>query len=113
MNEIKELMILERIINIRNPFEHEKDYYKLVKVGGFWSNNCIEYDSNSDRKKTLSFEKYSKKIRPYLEGIINNFKKSSIQKIQLAIAINFISFKDKDSKSYNEEIEINNIQIKS
>ena len=30
----------------------EEDYYKPVRVGNFWNNNYIEYESNS----TLSVE---------------------------------------------------------
>ena len=41
----------------------------------FWSKNYIEYESKSDRNKTLSDEKYFNKIRPYLKDIINNLKK--------------------------------------
>ena len=45
------------IRDIKNFFEHEEeDYYKSVRVGSFWSNTYIEYESNSDRKKTLSIE---------------------------------------------------------
>ena len=44
--------IKNRIIrDIWNLFEHEEDYYKPVKAGSFWSNDYIEYESNSDRKK--------------------------------------------------------------
>ena len=47
--------IKERIIrNIRNLSEHdEEDYYKAIRVGNFWSNNHIEYESNGHRIKTL------------------------------------------------------------
>ena len=31
-------------------FEHGDDYYKPVRVGNFWNNNCIEYESNGDKK---------------------------------------------------------------
>ena len=76
--------IKDRIIrNIRNLFEHEEEnnYYKPVSVGKFWSNNYIEYELNLN------------KIRPYLKDIINNLKISDTWKIQLTIAINFISSK--------------------
>ena len=58
--------IKNRIIrDFRNLFEHqEEDYYKLVRVGDFWSNNYIEYESKGDRNKTLSVEEYLNKIRP-------------------------------------------------
>ena len=64
------------IRDIRNLFKHgEENYYKPGKVRNFWSNNCIEYESNSDRNKTLSIEEYLNKIRPYLKDIINDLKK--------------------------------------
>ena len=43
-------------------------------------------------------KKYLNKIRPYLKDIINNLKRSVAWKIQLTIAINFISFKDNDEE---------------
>ena len=46
------------IRNTRNLFEHEEDYYKPVRVGNFWSNSYTEYDSNSNRSKTLSMKHY-------------------------------------------------------
>ena len=84
-----------------------------MRVSNFWSNNCIEYESNGDRSKTLSTEEDPNKIRPYLKDIINNLKKSDTWKIQLTIGENFIYFIDNDekhimhSKSDNIEIMIN------
>ena len=63
--------------NIKNLSEYEKEeenYYKLVRVNNFWSNNYIEYKSNNDRNKTLSVEQYVDKIRPYLRDIINDLQ---------------------------------------
>ena len=39
--------------DIRNLFKHKegKNYYKPVRVGNFWSNNSLEYESNGDRNK--------------------------------------------------------------
>ena len=49
----------------KNLFEHEEgNFYEPVKVNYFWSNNYVEYESNSDRIKTLSVEEYLNKIRP-------------------------------------------------
>ena len=47
--------IKDRLIgDIRNLFEHEEeDYYKPVRVGNFWSNSFIEYESNGDKNKTI------------------------------------------------------------
>ena len=78
--------------------EVERNYYKPVRVSNFWSNNNIEYESNSDRNKTLSVEEYLNKIRPCLKDIINNLKKSGTWKIQLTIANNFISSIDNDEE---------------
>ena len=96
--------------DIRRLFEQqEKDYYKPIKVGNFWNNNYIEYESIGDRNKNLSVKEYLDKIKPYLRDIINNLQKSDKCEIQLAIAINFISLKDADeegvmhSKSDNVE----------
>ena len=38
------------ITDVRNFFEHEEeDYFKPVRVGNFWSNKYIEYESTGDR----------------------------------------------------------------
>ena len=73
----------------------------------------MNYESNSDKNKTLSVEEYLNKIRPYLKDIINNLKKSDTWKIQLTISNNFISSLHNDeervmhSKSDNIKITIN------
>ena len=108
---MKQLKMEKNSRNIRNLFEHEEeDYYKPVKNGNQWCNNFIEYESNGDRNKTLSVKEYLNIIRPYLKHIINNLKKSDTRKIQLTIAINFISSKDNDGErvmhSKNDNIEI-------
>ena len=54
--------IKDRILrDIKNIFENEKEevnYNKPTRVNILWSNNYIEYESNGDRNKTLSGEKY-------------------------------------------------------
>ena len=44
----------------KNLFEHkeERSYYKPVRVSNFWSNNYVQYESNSDGNKTLSVEQH-------------------------------------------------------
>ena len=60
-------------------------------------------------KIKTSVQEYLDKIKPYLRDIITNLEKSDTWKIQLTIAINFISSKDVDeehvmhSKSNNKE----------
>ena len=55
-------------------------------------------------------EEYLNKIKSYLKDIINDLKKPNMWKIQLRIAINFISFKDDDEEcvrhSKSDHIEI-------
>ena len=43
-----------RIKQIRDLFDQEVNYYKLVRVGSFYSNIFIEYESIGDRNKALS-----------------------------------------------------------
>ena len=75
----------------------KNNYYKLLRVNNFWSNNYIQYKSNSDKNRILSVEEYLDKIKPYLKDIINDLRKSDARKIQLTIIINFIFLKeDKD-----------------
>ena len=52
--------IKDKIVrDIRNLFEYEeKDYYQPLGLYNFWTNNYIEYESSSDRNKTLTVEKY-------------------------------------------------------
>ena len=82
-------------------------------MGKLWSNNYIKYKSDGDRNKTLSTEEYLNKVRPYLKDIIRYLKKSDTQKIQLLIAINFMTSKYNEkefamhSKSANVEVMIN------
>ena len=57
--------------DIRNPFELEKDCYNTVRLANFYSNNAIQYESNSDRSD----------IGTYLKDITINLKKSDTWKI--------------------------------
>ena len=69
---VKENKVIKaRILrDIENLFEHEEENYcKPVRVNNFRRNNYIEYESNSDKNKTLSVEEYLNKIRPFLKDI--------------------------------------------
>ena len=74
-------------------FEQE-DYYIPKRLSNFWNNNCIDYESNADRNRNLSLDECLNKIKPYLRNKITDFQSSHTWKIQLTIAINFISSKD-------------------
>ena len=74
--------IKDKIIrDIKNLFkEEEEDFYKEVRVGNFYSNKYTKYESNGDRSKTLSTEKYLNKTRPHLRDITKSFKNLINQK---------------------------------
>ena len=100
----------------------DEDYYEPIIVRSAFDGNYIQYESKGDKEKNLS-------MKPYLSDLINNHKThgsaryhsgnesrlektSSEWKIQLTMAINFISSKDSDetrtmhTKSNNVEIMI-------
>ena len=61
-----------------------------------FNNNYIKYESNGDKDKTLTIKEYLYMIKPYLSDMINDYITQGEWKIQLTIAINFISSKDSD-----------------
>ena len=68
--------IKDRIIRgIKTLFEQEDDYYKPIRVGNFWNNNHIDYESNGDRNENLSVKEYFNKIKPYLRDMIIDLQK--------------------------------------
>ena len=71
---------------------------QTYKTFNFCSNNYIEYESNGDKDKNLSIEKYVSKIKPYLKDTTTDLQKSDTRKIQLTILINFIPSKDTNEK---------------
>ena len=68
----KKREVNNRIIrDIRTLFEQEeKVYYKPKRVSNLWNNNYIEYESNDDKNRNLSLDKYLDEIEPYLRNII-------------------------------------------
>ena len=88
----------------------EKDHYKPIKTDSAFNNNYIQYESIGDEDKNLSIQEYIDTIRPYLSDIIDNQKTQVEWKINLTIAITFIS-----SKNSNEtrivHSESDNIEI--
>ena len=67
----------------------EKKIIINQKVSSFLSNKYVKQESNGDRNKALSVERYL--IRPYLKDFIHNLKISDSWKIQLTIGNNFTS----------------------
>ena len=119
------------IRDVRDLFDLSinEDYYKPIIVKSAFDDNYIQYESRGDKGKNLSIKKDLKMIKPYLSDLINNHKThglvryhsgdkswlgetSSEWKIQLTMAINFISSKDSDetqtmhTKSNTAEIMI-------
>ena len=93
--ELNERLIKDRIIrDITTLPEQEEDYYQPEGVNNLWNNNYIEYESNGDKFRYLSLDEYLNKIEPYFRNMIIEIRNSDTWKIQLKIAINFISSKD-------------------
>ena len=85
------------------------------------NNINIEYESIGGKNRNLSLDEYLNKIETYLRNIMINLQNSDTRKIQLTIAINFISSKDTEKErvmhlnsdnikftSYNDANEIVN-----
>ena len=105
----------------------DEDYYEPIIVKTAFDGNYIQYESKGDKGKSLSIKRYLKMIKPYLSDLINNHKThglvryhsddkswqqetSSEWKIQLTMAINFISSKDSD-KTRTMHTKSNNVEI--
>ena len=85
------------------------DLSVVVKVS--FNNNYTQYKSKGDKNKILSIRKYLNMIRPYLVNMINDHKNQSEWKIQLTIAINFISSKPDSDETLIIHTKSNNIEI--
>ena len=76
--ELNQRLIKDRIIrDIRALFEQEEnDCYKSERVNSFWNNNFIEYESNGDKNKNLSLDKYLNKTEHYWRNTIIDLQNS-------------------------------------
>ena len=63
----------------------ERDVYKPLKISGAFSDNYVEYKSDSKKDKLI--KKYLDKIRGYLRRVINDKKKRGEWKIPLIIRL--------------------------
>ena len=105
----------------------DEDYYKLIIIKGAFNSNYIRYESKGDKGKNLSIKKYLNMVKPYLSDIINDHKthglvryhsgnKTLVEetpsewKIQLTMAINFISSKD-SNETRTMHTKSNNVEI--
>ena len=89
----------------------DRDYYKPVIINGAFSNNNIQHESKGNNDKIVTVDKYLDIIRPYLRDIINDHKIKSEWKIQLTIAINFISSKADSSETRIMHAKSDNVEI--
>ena len=74
------------------------DYYEPIKTSNAVNSIYIEYESNSDKNKSLSIKEYLNKIRPYLTDMI---KTQGERKIELTVAIGFMSSEDSEDSNEN------------
>ena len=103
------------------------DYYKPIITKGAFNGNYIQYKSKGDKGKNLSIKTYLNMIKPYLSDIINDHKTHGLVryhsgnktwveetpgewKIQLTMAINFISSKDSE-ETHTMHTKSNNVEI--
>ena len=88
-----------------------EDHYKPITVKGSFNNSYTQYESKGDKNKILSIREYLNIIRPYLIDMINDHKNQSEWKIQLTVAISFISPKSDSDKTRIMHIKSINIEI--
>ena len=105
----------------------DEDYYKPIIARGAFNSSYIQYESKGDKGKNLSIKEYLNMNKSYLSNIINDHKISGLTryhsgnktwvketssewKIQLTIAINFISSKDSD-ETRTMHTKSNNVEI--
>ena len=56
-------MVVKENQNRKKNFEQEKeDYYQPKRVSNFWSNDFIQHESNGDKNRNLSIDKYLTKL---------------------------------------------------
>ena len=92
MNKKEKVKQIEKIISIP-----KKNVYKPIKISGAFSDNFVEYKSDSKKDQSISISDYLNNIREHLRKLINDKRKKGKWKIQLIMKINFIS-----SKHFNE-----------
>ena len=118
-----------RTRNVRDFFDLsiDEDYYKPIIARVAFNGCYIQYESKGDKGKNVSIKEYLNIIKPYLSDIRNDHtirgllryhsgnktwveETSSEWKIQLTMAINFISYKDSD-KTRTMHTKSNNVEI--
>ena len=117
------------IRNVRDLFDLsiDEDYYKPIIARVVLNSSYIQYENKGDKGKNLSIKEYLNMIKPYLRHTINDHKTHGLVryhsgnktwveetcskwKIQLTMAINFISSKDSD-ETRTMHTKIDNVEI--
>ena len=98
--------------DIRTLYESNEENHKSIKINNAFNGDYIEYENDGDKDNILSVKEYLEMIRQYLCDIINNHETQNEWKIQLLLAINFVSSKDfKESRTTYTNIDNNGIEI--
>ena len=95
--------------DIEHLYKDLGEYYRPILAKQAFNNNYEFYTIRGDKNKELSLKEYIDMITPYLYEIINK-KKSTNQKTQLGIGINFSNLIDKE-KNHTSYIKSKNIEI--
>ena len=117
------------IRNIKDLFDLsiDKDYYQPITTRGAFNSSYIQYENKGDKGQKLSIKQYLNMNKPYLSDIINDHKAHGLVryhsgnktwveetpsewKIQLTMAINFISSKNSD-ETRTMHTKSNNVEI--
>ena len=72
----------------------EWDYYEPRQVKSPFDGSYVLHESNGDKDSKLSIDEYFHIIWPYLRDMIDNHKAKGEWKIQLTMAVIFVSFTD-------------------
>ena len=62
--------------DIKTISKQEYDYHKPIRVGNFWNNNYIKYESIGDRNKNLLVKEYLNEIKHYFKDMVIDLQKS-------------------------------------
>ena len=71
---------------------NDGDYYKTIEIKRAFNDNYILYESNGNEDGLLYTPKYLDKIRAYLRDLIEFYNTKGEWKVQLSMAITFVSY---------------------
>ena len=71
-----------------------EDYYEPKEIKSAFDGSYMLYESRGDKDAKLALYEYFDKIKPHLKDMIDNYKAKGEWKIQVSMAVIFISFTD-------------------